>query len=78
MKAEERIKRLEQTVVPQKNRVQVILCGPDGKPLPCRHGRPYVTVSKEQVQVQIIGDTPRPEPQDCDCPVDREESDVKA
>lgn len=70
MKTRERIERLEQAVVPQKNPVQVIYCGPDGQPLPCRHGRPYVTVPKEQLQVQIISDPPPPEPPSCACGTD--------
>ncbi len=71
MKVEERIERLEQAVAPQKNPVQVIYCGPDGEPLPCRHGRPYMTVPKGQLQVvQIISDSPPPEPPSCACGTD--------
>ncbi len=69
MRAKERIERLERAVLPPKNCVQVILCGQDGEPLPCRHGRPYVAVSKEQLQVQIVNDKPCSEAPSCTCEI---------
>ena len=67
MKATERIKRLEQAVLPRENSVRVIFCGPDNQPFPCRHDRPYTTIPKDGTVVLLIDDAPRQEPLPCSC-----------